>query len=449
MAALAGAPSVRDMPAPLRPLLLLALAAAVFPVELTANARFEIALPELGDTEDGGKARVGIRLPTDFDARRRFPGIVAFGGGAGGSNPDLLHSIIGGTGFIVIALPYKKGEIWGSPLGWYRPMLERAFAEVPNINREVLVTAGFSSGGGATGVTTFTKEGMDLFCATIPAGLNPFPAPPGQPCFRVIDHPRFVGFPILAIIGAEDRTRIADMRRFRDAAAATKVDLTYIEMPGVGHSWDKSSWPQVRAFLQEKVVDRQRRLALAAMDAAVAGRRHPIVLAQAGNVLGLCADDHADAARARAAIAQVEESAAAAYAALGEQARPKALGDFAAAWAGTASGLQAKERYDVLAAAAASPAEPAAGEAQGKVEQWVRGVASFARAWPGSAAAAAAQDAVGRRLDAELASILAMEAGPKQRRSLLAFIKAFPEQPAGRRAQAEAQRMDAELKRKK
>lgn len=436
------------MPSLARLLMLLSILLPAFAAELQPNARWEIAMPELGDTEDGGKARVGIRLPTDFDARRSYPAIVMFGGGSGGSNPDLLHTIIGGTGFIVIAVPYQKGEIWGSPLSWYMPMLERAFIEVPNINRQVLVSAGFSSGGGATGVTTFSKEGMDLFCAAIPAGLNPFPAPPGQPCFKVIDHPRFAGFPILAIIGAEDKTRIADFRRFRDAASATKVDLTYIEMAGVGHTWDKSSWPQVRSFLQEKVVDRQRRLALNAMDAALAAKRYQIALAQARNVLGLCAEDHADAVHARAVFGQIDALASTAYASLGEQARPKALGEFAIAWAGTASGVQAKERYDALAAAAAQPVEPEAAVAQAKVEQWVKGVSTFSRTWPGSTAAQMMQAAVDHRLEQDLSAILAMEAGAKQRRALLAFIKAFAEQPAGKRALAEAQRMDADMKRK-
>ena len=404
--------------------------------ELVAKARWEIPMPELGDTEDGGKARVGIQLPTDFDMKRRYPAIVQFGGGGGTSDPKQMFDISGGTGFIIIAVPYKKGLVWGSPLSWYMPMLERAFVDVPNINRDVLVTAGFSSGGGATARVTFTKEGMDLFCAAIPAGLDP------GPDFEVFKHPRFVGFPILAIIGTDDSTRIADFRRYYAGVGKTAVDLTYIEMPGVGHGWDKSSWPQVRTFLQEKVIDRQRKLAVKEMDAALVAKRPQLALAQARNVHGLCPDDHADAVRAREVTTQVEALASLAYQAMGEAAKPRALSDFSSAWAGTPSGDKAKERYDALADEAPRPAEPDAMAPIAKIDQWVRQCIAFNHKWPDSAAAHAVQTTVDDRLDRELTAILAMEGGFKQRRALTAFIKSFPEQSAGKRAFAEAQRMD-------
>ena len=76
------------------------------------------------------------------------------------------------------------------------------------------------------------------------------------------------------------------------------------------------------------------------------------------------------------------------------------------------------------------------------------------RRWPSlrcrivtaGATARIAQTVMDARLAQELATILKLEAGPKQQCGLVACIKAFPEQPARKRALAEAQRMDAERK---
>ena len=412
-----------------RLLVMVVLTAAAAAADLSPGARFEIPLPELGDTNDGGKARVGIQLPDNYDRERRFPGIVYFGGGSGDADPSKMHRIIGGRDFVVIALPYRKGRNWGSPLSWYQPMLDAAFEAVPNLERRVLVTSGFSSGGGACGVVTFTEGGMELFCATIPAGL--------APDFAEVNHPRFEGFPILAIIGEQDtaHSRLAQMRTFRDQCERSDVDLTYLEMPGVGHNWDESSWPQVREFLQTKVRDPQRARMLAGLEAAASKERWAAVLELAPSVLGLCDADHADAARARELLAAADAAAQTEAAELVDSDRARDLQRFLAEFGGSRAAAPIQARYDALAAQE-RPEALAAGADERALKKWLRDVEDFVGDWPGSAAAAELESAMDAELTRRLVVILAQPDGRDRLKALVGFAKTHRDHPVGHRALA-------------
>ncbi|MDA3963838.1 MAG: hypothetical protein PF961_23865 [Planctomycetota bacterium] len=388
-------------------------------MELSPGAQFDIALPELGATSDGGTGRVGISLPKDYDAERLFPVICWFGGGEGGADPKPMTQMINNTGYIVFALPYQKGKLWGSPLSWYMPMIEAGLAAVPNANRHVMVAAGFSSGGGATGVVCFNKAGMDLFCGMIPSGL--------APDFIEVKHPRFQGFPVLAIIGEKDtqHDRLGQMHTFRDLAQRAGLDLTYVEMKGVGHKLDKQCWPQVQEFLANKIAAPNAARFAAMMDQAAKKNRWDAALPAARAVLGLSPSDSPEAQRANECLAAASQAATDALSELGDKEDPKKLYALTQQFAGTKGGAEAQQRYDALAAASEAPTQPEALAKARDVSTWLKSIGKFVKKWPGSATSIELMASVDPYLKQRLDAIAAIDDPKLRKKELISFAKQF------------------------
>ncbi len=121
-----------------------------------------------------------VRLPEDYTPERRYPLVLLMGGAQGdhGHSAKLARSVVGETGVICLSLPLFKQEL--APLNadesnrwsrlyigpgdattlWaaHRLMLEKVFAEVPNIDRGKCFMGGFSNGAHAAAVQLIHPE---------------------------------------------------------------------------------------------------------------------------------------------------------------------------------------------------------------------------------------------------------------------------------------------------
>lgn len=225
------------------------------PATFTPGKTVYVDFPELGDTWKNEPARAGIYFPTDYSAEKQFPLLVWLGGGAGTDTPNRAISITGGKGFICVALPYrndlKDGEPqaggWNSPWPWYKTMIEKIEATVPNIDSSRRIAGGFSSGGAAVlyQIGNSNGEFQDYFYGFVPTGAG---WPMGG--LELLE-----GRPMLAVMGEKDK-RLDGYEALKEEALAVGVDFQLMVILGAGHKTPPEVYPTVREWMINKIVDR-------------------------------------------------------------------------------------------------------------------------------------------------------------------------------------------------
>ncbi|MFW5883512.1 MAG: hypothetical protein ACOCVG_04015 [Verrucomicrobiota bacterium] len=126
---------------------------------------------------------VSVQLPENYSSDRDFPLLLFMGGAWGdpGRRPKPAEQLVGLQDFILVSIPLFLSELeriepdeankWsrlyiGSIEGDYlwqlwKPMLEKVFAEVPNIDRKRTFIGGFSNGANATAAVLNDPEGRE------------------------------------------------------------------------------------------------------------------------------------------------------------------------------------------------------------------------------------------------------------------------------------------------
>lgn len=260
--------------------------------ELKPGQVFHLDFPDLGASEHSENTRAGIYLPTDYTPDRRFPLLVWFGGGPGGDNPGIAKEITNGSGFICVALPYRKGLVWKSPWSSYHTMLREIERVVPNIHPQQRACSGFSSGGAAICYSLSEKDPgfVAYFRAIMPGGAG----------WVMGDLPSLKGKLVYAYIGAQD-SRASGFDGIAPAAKAAGADVTYNKY-AAGHELPKEQMPAMRKWLIDKMVLADLEPLMTAMRSAASRKDAGKAYAMAREVIDITQPGMAEHAEAKAVM---------------------------------------------------------------------------------------------------------------------------------------------------
>jgi predicted esterase len=207
-----------------------------------------------------------VQLPEDYTPEKKYPLVLMMGGSHGdhGYSAKGVRKIVGDTGVICLSLPLFKKDLaplkenesnkwnrlyigpdeaenlWSS----YEKMLEKVFAEIPNIDRDLCFMGGFSNGANSTAVQLIhpdvggkLREYFDHFIF-IEGGHVIRPGP----------HTKDAVFLL-----AQGGTRRDWLRAVADRlGAADEVEVTLFTMPETGHEFPGPEKHRVGNWIREK-----------------------------------------------------------------------------------------------------------------------------------------------------------------------------------------------------
>lgn len=258
---------------------------------------FLIEFPGIGPSENAPVAKMGVWIPNDYTTDRKFPLLVWFHGGVGGSDTKLPRELVGDEGFICVGLPYQKELVWKSPWSFYAPMLRELEKVVPNINPRQRACAGYSSGGAAICHSIVAEDNgfRDYFYAFMPGGAG----------WVMGSFSPLKGRPIYAFMGSQDHTRVEAFRKIEGVAKSAGADITYLEYDA-GHVLPKNHFPEMRKWLIEKMVLRDLPELRKTMHSAVAARQYGQAFQAAEQIRWVTPADSAEHAEALDIIGKVK-----------------------------------------------------------------------------------------------------------------------------------------------
>lgn len=227
---------------------------------------FSIRFPEMPATfaelldERGIEPMMTVFLPRNYERQRKHPLLIFLGGGGGtrGQNPTVARKLTEEKDFICVDLPLFKEKLDPPAPGngtsrliiqgsdgkfmwpFYRTMLAKLEAAVPNIDPAHRVLGGFSNGAHATAALI---DGSDGEVARRFSGFF-F----GEGGGRLQHYDLLKGKEFLMLYGSDRSGKRA--REIYTAAVAAGAKGTLREMKNVGHAFPESQYPMVRAWLR-------------------------------------------------------------------------------------------------------------------------------------------------------------------------------------------------------
>ena len=246
---------------------------AVLMLVLPSYARQETGFLDRTVSVQGQTYRYQVFVPAMWDARKKWPVILALHGAGERGSDGLLQTDVGfahairehaeGDAFIAVLPQCSKDKFWIDPSEEAQALaaLEAAIKEFKG-DRERIYLTGLSMGG--CGTWDLAAKYPHRFAAylVICGGIHD---PKGYPGLHVglVDDPKItdpyaetaqrVGTtPVWIFHGeADDTVPVEESRKMRDALQAVRGNVKYTEYPGVGHqSWDKAyAEPEVIPWL--------------------------------------------------------------------------------------------------------------------------------------------------------------------------------------------------------
>jgi hypothetical protein len=210
-----------------------------------------------------GESMATVYLPSDYTPDRTFPLAVFVGGAQGipGHSAYFAREVLGDKGYICVGLPSYKQAIeplqsdnsnyWNrmaiklddGPLIWrnYSMMLDKVFAEIPNIDRKHTVFGGFSNGAHTATAILSSPADAEGFLGR----FHRFVLVEGG--HRMNPAASLAGTRFLLMRGGEGKRDIFEQTRARLDQAGGKWD-EFI-MPGVGHEFSPQGMAEARKWV--------------------------------------------------------------------------------------------------------------------------------------------------------------------------------------------------------
>ena len=229
--------------------------------KLTPGSAFTITFPEMPPTfydmyrQKDVKAQMTVFLPRNYDPGRKHPLLVFLSGGDGGtgSNPGVARALTQEKDFISVSVPLFKASDPKAPRGYvmqdpdarymwpfFRTMLGKLEALVPNIDPAHEVLGGFSNGAHATAGLIDESDGevgrrfSAFLCVEGGGRLKHYDLLKGKPFLMVSSN-------------AKSRPRA---EQIYEAAKAAGTKATFV-LEDVGkHDFPVSAYPAVREWLR-------------------------------------------------------------------------------------------------------------------------------------------------------------------------------------------------------
>jgi predicted esterase len=240
--------------------------ANVQPPALQPGKTFTIQFPEMPTTlaevmdAKGIKSMMTVFLPQNYIPARKYPLLIFFNGGNGGSRGNSLgiaRALTEETDFICADLPLfrvpsfdKTKPVIQDEDGKYMwPFHKQMLAElervVPNVDTAHIVIGGTSNGAHAAQaiIDQSNGEAARMFAAVF------FVNGGG----RMVQYNLLKGKPLLIVYG-ETALRPSRLQEIITAAKAGGVELTTYGMKGVGHGFPALAYPTVRVWLRGPAV---------------------------------------------------------------------------------------------------------------------------------------------------------------------------------------------------
>jgi hypothetical protein len=247
----------------------LASAAATAPVRLAPNSTFTVPFPEMPPTfyaafaKKPGPATMTVYLPTNYDRSRTHPLLIFLSGGPGGAggNPGVARALTEDKDFICVNMPLFKKKIpaTGStkpdangasilfggedgPYMWpyFKTMLTKLDAVVPNIDRAHRILGGFSNGAHAT-------QGLiDSSAGEIVRGFSAFFFVEGG---GHLEHYDLLQDKPFLMVSSNNKSQ-PRAQEIADAAKAAGAKATLVVVDVGKHDFPVTSYPQVREWLR-------------------------------------------------------------------------------------------------------------------------------------------------------------------------------------------------------
>lgn len=235
-------------------------AAEAPPMKLVPGAAFTIPFPELPPPfyalyqNKDVKTRMTVFLPRNYDPARKHPLLIFLGGGDGGDagNPGVARALSEERDFICVALPLFREKVPPKEPGndrarillqeadakyawpFYKQMLAKLEAAVPNIDPARRVLGGFSNGAHMTAYLINQTDGEAA------ARFSAFILGDGGGGLKRFD--LLKGKPLLEVCGL--------WRPKPEKANEAGVKLTIHIMAERKHAFPASEYPVVRAWLR-------------------------------------------------------------------------------------------------------------------------------------------------------------------------------------------------------
>jgi dienelactone hydrolase len=201
-----------------------------------------------------------VFLPRNYDPQSKHPLLIYLSGGGGsrGQNPTVARKLTEETHFVCVDLPLFKEKLDPPAPGngtsrlilqaddcrfmwtFYKTMLAKLEAAVPNLDPVRRVLGGFSNGAHATAGLIDQSDGE------VARRFSAFFFAEGGG--RLEHYDLLKDKPFLMLFGSEKSGKRA--REIHASAVAAGVKATLHEMKNVGHGFPESQYPAVRAWLR-------------------------------------------------------------------------------------------------------------------------------------------------------------------------------------------------------
>lgn len=205
---------------------------------------------------NGQASQCEIRIPENYTPDKDFPLFVWFNHQRGSHRVSRAYGMVDPEQFIVVALPYPKGElprlaVDGKTIDFFwdylEPMLKAVKEVVPNISKDIRIATGSGSGAHliGSGISLEWPGFADYFTAY---ALHAGGYAPSEEYYSAR------GKPMLIVYG-ENSEALGWQEKFNETIKTSGADLTFASMPGDGHALSGKGRSRIREWTDKLLKD--------------------------------------------------------------------------------------------------------------------------------------------------------------------------------------------------